>query len=73
MGKDEIINMNNSSSNITLIIIVALLGCAVVFFIIGIFFGKKLFKKRGKVAYELNDGYDYSPAQNGKEHLAINE
>ena len=71
--KDEIINMNNSSSNITLIIIVALLGCAVVFFIIGIFFGKKLFKKRGKVAYELNDGYDYSPAQNGKEHLAINE
>ena len=71
--EDEIINMNNSSSNITLIIIVALLMCAIIFFVTGIIFGKKLFKKRGKVAYELNDEYDYSPAQNGNEYLAIKE
>ena len=70
--KDENININNSS-NITLKIIIALIGIGIIFFIIGIFFGKNLFKKRGKVAYELDDGYDYSPAQNANEHLAINE
>lgn len=62
---------NNSSSSFTIIIIVCII-CAVIFFPLGIYFGHKLFSKRNKKAYELNDGYDYSPAQDGKEQLAIN-
>ena len=62
---------NNSNSNFTIIIIVCII-CAVIFFPLGIYFGHKLFSKRNKKAYELYDGYDYYPAQEGKEQLDIN-
>ena len=67
-NKDEEINFSKkSNTNYKIIIMVACIICAIIFFTLGIYFGYKIFKKRGKVAYELNDGYDYTPAQDGNE------
>ena len=61
-----------SNVNYKILIIVACIICAIIFFPLGIYFGKKLFQKRGKVAYELNDGYDYSPAKDSNDNYLIN-
>ena len=61
-----------SNVNYKILIIVACIICAIIFFPLGIYFGKKLFQKRGKVAYELNDGYDYSPAKDSNDKYLIN-
>ena len=60
--------MNNQNDKI--IIITACIICAILFFILGIYFGQKYYKKRKKKAYELNDGYDYTSAQDY--NVAIN-
>lgn len=66
-------NKKIKGSNKTIkIIIICSIICAFIFFPLGIYFGNKIFKKRGKKAYELNDGYDYSPAQDNNDHLNIN-
>ena len=66
-------NVNNHSNKTIIIIIIASVICALIFFPLGIYFGKKLFKKRNKKAYELNDGYDYSTApENNGNDLNIN-
>ena len=54
---------NNKNQNIKIIIIVSII-VALIFFPLGIYFGKKIFKQRNKKAYELNDGYDYSNQEN---------
>jgi hypothetical protein len=72
-NKEEIKPQDESKINYTILIIVACLICIVIFFPLGIYFGKKLFQKRGKLAYELNDGYDYSTApENNENDLNIN-
>ena len=66
-------NVNIRSNKTIIIIIIASVICALIFFPLGIYFGKKLFKKRNKKAYELNDGYDYSTApENNENDLDIN-
>ena len=75
IDQDEKNGENNiqKSSNTSTIVVISCIICAIIFFSLGIYFGQKIFKKRGKVAYELNDGYDYSPAQDSNEPLAINQ
>ena len=69
---------NNENENVkgsnktTKNIIISIVICALLFFPLGIYIGNKIFKKRSKKAYELNDGYDYSPAQDQNENLDIN-
>jgi len=70
-NNEEIRTQNETNINYTILIIVACIICIVIFFPLGIYFGKKLFQKRGKLAYELNDGYDYS-SKNEKENYLIN-
>ena len=38
-------------------------------FPVGIYIGKKINKKRNKKAYELTDGYDYTPSKEVSEPL----
>jgi len=67
-NNEEIVE-GQSNINYTILIIAACLICIVIFFPLGIYFGKKLFQKRGKLAYELNDGYDYSTQNENENHL----
>ena len=69
--KDKIDDLNNSNKTFKIIIIASII-CALIFFALGIYFGKHLFKNRNKKAYELNDGYDYSSAQDAKDDLIVN-
>ena len=72
-NKEEMKAQDDPKINYTILIIVACLICIVIFFPLGIYFGKKLFQKRGKLAYELNDGYDYSTKnENENENYLIN-
>ena len=72
-NKEEIKTQDEPKINYTILIIVACLICIIIFFPLGIYFGKKLFQKRGKLAYELNDGYDYSSKnENKNENYLIN-
>ena len=62
-------NKNNKSSKSNKkytikIIIISGIVVAIIFFALGIYFGKKIFKQRKQKAYELNDGYDYSNQEN---------
>ena len=59
-NNDEINTKVQPNINYTILIIAACLICIAIFFPLGIYFGKIIFQKRGKLAYELNDGYDYS-------------
>ena len=52
-----------------IIIIIVLAILLMILFPVGIYFGKKLSQKRNKKAYELNDGYDYTPAKENSESL----
>ena len=70
-NKEEIKAQNETNINYTILIFVACLICIIIFFPLGIYFGKKLFQKRGKLAYELNDGYDYI-SKNENENYLIN-
>ena len=70
-NEEEIKTQNEMNINYKILIIVAFFICIVIFFPLGIYFGKKLFQKRGKLAYELNDGYDYS-SKNENENYIIN-
>lgn len=46
--------------NVNLLVIIISIICALLFFPLGIYFGKKIFEKRDKLAYELNDDdYQY--------------
>lgn len=55
-------NGDGNSKKIALIIILIIILCALVFGVIGIFFGKKIYQARKKKANELNDDeFDYSP------------
>ena len=72
---DNSISNNETKSNpqnefnieFKVLIIIACIVCSLLFFPLGIYFGKKIFNKRKKLAYELSDEYDYSPAKNGNE------
>ena len=64
--------INNGSKKTITIIIISGLICLLIFFPLGIYFGKKIFKNRNRKAYELNDGYDYTAAKDNKENLDIN-
>jgi hypothetical protein len=50
-------------------IIISCIICAVIFFALGIYLGHKFWKKRNKKAYELNDGYDYTSAQDNNDAI----
>ena len=52
-----------------IIIIIVLAVLFMIIFPVGIYLGKKLSKKRNKKAYELTDGYDYTPSKEGSEPL----
>ena len=66
---------SNNGLNIEtkILIIIICFACLLIFFPLGVYFGKIIFKKRKKVAYELSDGYDYSPAQDGNEVINDNQ
>ncbi len=70
-NNNEIKEKNNQNIKIIILIIIICTLCVIVFFFFGIFFGKKIFQKRGKLAYELNDGYDYN-TKNDNENYLIN-
>ena len=57
-------HQNEFNIEYKILIIIACIVCSLMFFPLGLYFGKKIFTKRKKVAYELNDEYDYSPAEN---------
>ena len=65
-------NKNNDTNKTITIIIISSIICLLIFFPLGIYFGKQIFKKRNRKAYELSDGYDYSVAQDNEENLDIN-
>ena len=68
--KENIGNKNNDqveSKYIIIIIVLAILF--MILFPLGIYLGKKINKKRNKKAYELTDGYDYTPSKEGSEPL----
>lgn len=58
---------NESSINNKILIIILCLICSILFFPLGIYFGKLLFKQRKKHANELTDAYDYNPANDGND------
>ena len=52
------------NKNYLIIIIISCIICVIIFFLLGFYFGRKIFKKRGKRAYELNDNeYEYTPSK----------
>jgi hypothetical protein len=70
---------NNSTFKFTIIIILVVIVCALVFGYLGIFYGKKIYQSRRKRANELNDDvYDYTTTDNNntveqkKENFLIN-
>ena len=65
-NKETINNQNNVGK---FAIIISCIICAVIFFILGIYFGHKIWKKRNKKAYELNDEYDYTAAQDNNDAI----
>ena len=69
-GKDPS-NNNGSKKSVTFIVISCIISI-IIFFPLGIYFGKKIFRQRNRKAYELNDGYDYTAAKDNKENFDIN-
>ena len=65
-------NVKKGLSKTIIIIIIVSVICALIFFPLGFYFAKKIFPKRNKKAYELNDGRDYSPAQENNDKLNLN-
>ena len=68
--RENIDNKKNDqveSKYIIIIIVLAILF--MILFPVGIYLGKKINKKRNKKAYELTDGYDYTPSKEGSEPL----
>ena len=64
-------NDNEGQINVNLIIIIVSITLAIMFFPLGIFFGKKIFEKRNKLAYELNDDdYQYKSGNSVNEVLS---
>ena len=69
-GKDK--DKKTGSKKTLIIVIISCIICLSIFFPLGIYFGKKIYRQRNKKAYELNDGYDYTSAQDNKENFDIN-
>jgi len=74
-GKDKNdINVNNedNKSNVYLILMIIAIIVAIILFPLGLYLGKKLFEKRNKKAYELNDDdYQYKSSINdGKKFIS---
>lgn len=67
----------NTTLKIVLICVLVFILCAIIFIIIGKFFGKKIFGKRQKKANELiDDNFDYTPENNNDNNkgvLGVNE
>ena len=70
--KDKDDNKKNDSKKTVAIIIISFIISLLIFFPLGIIFGKKIFRQRNKKAYELNDGYDYKTAEDKTENFDIN-
>ena len=67
-GKDKY--DNDDKQNIYLIIMIISIIFALILFPLGIFLGKKLFEKRDKKAYELNDeDYQYKSSINNEKRI----
>ena len=65
-GKDR--DDETGQNRLSIILIIVCVICAIAFFALGIFFGKKLFEKRSKRANELSDDdYQYKSDNNDKE------
>lgn len=71
-GKDK--DDNVTQTNINVIVIIICVICALMFFPLGVYFGKKLFEKRNKRANELrDDDYQYkAEAENGENEIFSN-
>ena len=68
--KENIDNKNNNHFDFKyIIIIIVLVIFLMIVFPVGIYIGKKINKKRNKKAYELTDGYDYTPSKEVSEPL----
>ena len=65
-GEENKNNKNNTTLKIVLICVLSFILCAIIFVVIGKFWGKKLFGTRKKKANELDDNFDYTSNINDK-------
>ena len=69
-GKDKDDNYN-TPINLNIIVVIVSVLLAIMFFPLGVYFGKKLFEKRSKLANELkDDDYQYQPENLEKNMLS---
>jgi len=69
-GKDKDIS-DNTPINVNIIVVIVSVLLAIMFFPLGVYFGKKLFEKRSKLANELkDDDYQYQPENLEKNMLS---
>jgi len=67
-GKDK---EDNTPINLNIIVVIVSVLLAIMFFPLGVYFGKKLFEKRSKLANELkDDDYQYQPENLEKNMLS---